>query len=531
MMRTLTLVICVGVTWLRAAPPQLGGCPVFPADNVWNAPVDTLPVDANSAAYVATVGASVSLHPDFGSGLYQGAPIGIPYVLVTGQQPKLAVSFSYRDESDAGPYPIPPDAPIEGGPNSTGDRHILMLDRDDCVLYELFAAYPPGGDKGWRAGSGAIFNLRSHALRPDGWTSTDAAGLPVLPGLVRYEEVAAGEIRHAIRLTVPQTRRAYVWPARHYASSLTEAKYPPMGQRFRLRADYDLSGFSRDAQVILQALKKYGMILADNGSAWFISGAPDERWNNERLRELRKVRGSDFEAVDASGLMVDRDSGQVRPGASNPSVVNAASLRAGALAPGELISIFGGGFGAGTRARFDGVAGPLLYAGGAQLNAVVPYAVAGQPSTRMEVESNQALQMAAPLAVAAAAPGLFTLDASGSGQAAVLNPDYSLNSPSNPAAKGAVVMLYGTGEGQTDPPGVDGKPCGEVPPKPTQPVSVRIGGVPAEVLYAGGAPGLVAGVLQVNARIPTQAPSGNAVPVLLTVGGFSSQPEVTLAVR
>jgi len=531
MTRILTLLLFGLVTWLRAGPPQLAGCAVFPADNVWNAPVDTLPADANSAAYVATVGASVTLHADFGSGLYQGAPIGIPYVVVPGGQPKLPVTFSYRDESDAGGYPIPPDAPIEGGPNSKGDRHILMLDRDNCVLYELYAAYPPEGDRGWRAGSGAIFDLKSHALRPDGWTSTDAAGLPILPGLVRYEEVAAGEISHAIRLTVPQTRRAYVWPARHFASSLTDSKYPPMGQRFRLRADFDVSGFSRDAQVILRALKKYGMILADNGSAWFISGAPDERWNNERLRALRSVRGSDFEAVDSSGLMADRNSGQVKQAAWNPGVVNAASLRAGALAPGELISIFGAGFGAGTRARFDGAAAPLLYAGNGQLNAVVPYAVADQTSTRLEVEAGQVLQMAAPLVVAPAAPGLFTLDASGTGQAAALNEDYTVNSPANPLAKGAVVMLYGTGEGQTEPPGVDGKPAGEAPPKPTQAVSVRIGGLPAEVLYAGGAPGLVAGVLQVNARIPSETLSGGALPVLLRVGSFSSQPEVTLAVR
>jgi hypothetical protein len=319
MIRTLALLALAIATCLPAAPPQLAGCAVFPSDNIWNAAVDTLPVDHNSAAYIATVGASVSLHPDFGSGLYQGAPIGIPYVVVPGTQTKLPVSFSYAGESDAGPYPIPPDAPIEGGPSSKGDRHILMLDRDNCVLYELFAAYPPEGDRGWRAGSGAIFDLKSHALRPDGWTSTDAAGLPILPGLVRYEEVAAGEIRHAIRLTVPRTRRAYLWPARHCASRLTDAKYPPMGQRFRLRADFDLSGFPKDAQVILRALKKYGMILADNGSAWFISGAPDERWNNERLRELRKVRGADFEAVDTSSLIRDRNSGQVKPGASNPA--------------------------------------------------------------------------------------------------------------------------------------------------------------------------------------------------------------------
>lgn len=185
MTKTITLLVLAAASRLWAAPPQLAGCAVFSADNIWNATVDTLPVDRNSAAYVATVGASVSLHPDFGSGLYQGAPIGIPYVVVSGSQAKLPVSFTCAGESDAGPYPIPPDAPIEGGPSSRGDRHILMLDRDKCVLYELFSAYPPEGDRGWRAGSGAIFDLKSHALRPDGWTSTDAAGLPILPGLVR----------------------------------------------------------------------------------------------------------------------------------------------------------------------------------------------------------------------------------------------------------------------------------------------------------------------------------------------------------
>jgi hypothetical protein len=223
----------------------------------------------------------------------------------------VAVSFDYDGESDPGPYPIPPDAPIEGGPGSDGDRHVLILERDSCTLYELYYAWPQP-DGSWHAGSGAIFDLNSHLLRPAGWTSADAAGLPILPGLIRYEEVAAGEIRHAIRFTVPQTRRAYIWPARHYASPLTGEQYPPMGARFRLKKDFDISGFSPDTQVILQALKTYGMILSDNGAAWFISGAPDERWDNDILHELHQVRGSDFEAVDASSLMVDPNSGQVR---------------------------------------------------------------------------------------------------------------------------------------------------------------------------------------------------------------------------
>jgi len=291
--------------------PQLAGCAVFPADNIWNTPVDTLPVDGNSAAYVATIGAGAYVHADFGSGTWEGGPIGIPYVDVPGSQPLVAVTFGYDDESDPGPYPIPPDAPIEGGPESDGDRHVLVLERDDCILYELFYAWPQP-DGSWEAGSGAIFDLDSHALRPAGWTSADAAGLPILPGLVRYDEVAAGEIRHAIRFTAPQTRRAYVWPARHYASSLTGEQYPPMGQRFRLKAGFDVSGFSPEVQIILQALKKYGMMLADNGSAWYISGVPDERWDNDHLHELHQVHGSDFEAVDVSSLMVDPDSGQVQ---------------------------------------------------------------------------------------------------------------------------------------------------------------------------------------------------------------------------
>ncbi len=295
-------------------PPQMAGCDVFPADNAWNTPIDTLPVDANSAAYIATIGSDAHVHADFGSGEWppgSGSPIGIPYVDVPGTQPRVSVTFDYDDESDPGPYPIPPDAPIEGGPDSDGDRHILVVDRDNCILYELFYAWSQP-DGSWHAGSGAIFDLNSHVLRPDGWTSADAAGLPVLPGLVRYDEVAAGEIRHALRFTAPQTRKDYVWPARHQASSLTGTQYPPMGQRFRLRAKFDVSGFSPDAQIILRALKKWGMMLADNGSAWYISGAPDDRWDNDMLHELHQVHGSDFEAVDVSSLMVDPNSGQAQ---------------------------------------------------------------------------------------------------------------------------------------------------------------------------------------------------------------------------
>ena len=290
----------------------IGGCRIFPADNIWNTRIDSLPVDARSRDYINTIGPAKGLHPDFGAGLWNGGPIGIPYTTVTSTQPLVAVTFDYAGESDPGPYPIPPNAPIEGGPTSTGDRHVLIVNRSTSKLYELYSAYPqPGG--AWTAGSGAIYDLRSHALRPATWTSADAAGLPILPGLARYDEVAAGEIKHALRFTCVLTRRTYVWPARHFASSSTDPTRPPMGQRFRLKAAFNVSGYSPQVRVILAALKRYGMILADNGSDWYISGAPDPRWDNDRLvNELRNVKGSDFEAVNCSSLMINPNSGQAR---------------------------------------------------------------------------------------------------------------------------------------------------------------------------------------------------------------------------
>lgn len=289
-------------------------CSILPADNIWNRRVDDLPLHSRSAAYVASIGSSDTLHPDFGAGVWppgSNSPIGIPFVEVDDSRPEVEIIWTaYGDESDDGPYPVPPDAPIEGGPDATGDRHVIVVDVDDCVLYELFSAYP-NPDGSWEAASGAVYDLRSNALRPDGWTSADAAGLPIFPGLVRYEEVAAGRIAHAIRFTATQTQDAYVWPARHEASSITDPNVPPMGQRFRMRADYDIGDYSEDVQVILTAFKEYGLILADNGSDWFISGAPDERWDNDMLNELKGIPGSAFEAVDVSGLMVDPDSGQV----------------------------------------------------------------------------------------------------------------------------------------------------------------------------------------------------------------------------
>lgn len=285
---------------------RLGGCNLFPFDSVFNTPIDHLPVDDNSDDYISSIGENTGLHPDFGAGLWDGAPIGIPYNLVSKNRPLQPVKFKYSDESDAGPYPIPADPKIEGG----SDRHLLTVQKKKCVLYELFAVKQKNNGK-WKAGSGAIWNLNSNNLRPDGWTSGDAAGLPMLPLLAVYDQVAAGEINHALRFTANDTRGEYIWPARHEASDITNPNVPPLGQRFRLKGEFNISDFSPQTQVILRALKKYGMFLADNGSDWYITGAPDERWDNDALvSELRQVKGSDFEAVDESGLMVHPDSGQ-----------------------------------------------------------------------------------------------------------------------------------------------------------------------------------------------------------------------------
>jgi len=276
---------------------SLGGRQFFPADNPWNADVSAMPVDSNSNTLIASCGASSPLHPDFGT-VYAGAPNGIPYVVVHGTQPLVPVSFNYASESDPGPYPIPPYAPIEGGPSGTGDRHVLIVDIDHWKLYEMFAAVPVSGGASWTAGSGALFNLASDSLRPAGWTSADAAGLPILPGLVRYDEVALhGAISHALRFTCPTTRHAYVAPARHYASSDTSSSEPPMGMRVRLKASVNITGFPAHVQVILRALQKYGMFLADNGSPFFVSGAPDPRWSDTELHAMTSLHGSDFEVV------------------------------------------------------------------------------------------------------------------------------------------------------------------------------------------------------------------------------------------
>jgi len=297
------------------SPPTIPGaanCPIFPADNVWNTPVANLPVDPRSAQYVAAIGPDDPLHPDFGQGDWDGEPMGIPYNVVSGSQAKVPVSFMYASESDPGPYPVPPTALIEGGPSSSGDRHVLVLDTGNCTDYEMWAAYPEDGGKSWHAGSGAIFTLESNQLRPATWTSADAAGLPILPGLVLASQDRAGAIDHAIRVTVPCTDTRFIWPARHQAGQ-DNPSCPPMGLRLRLKASVDISGYPAMDRVILQALKTYGMIVADNGSPWFISGAGSNYWDNDVLHEITQLTGSDFQVVDESCLEVAPNSAEADP--------------------------------------------------------------------------------------------------------------------------------------------------------------------------------------------------------------------------
>jgi len=280
-----------------ALAPTVAGCPVFPADNAWNRRVDGLPVAAGSARLVRSIGLDAHFHADFGSGTWDGGPIGIPYTVVDGAQPRVRVGFDYADESDRGPYPIPPNASIEGGRNADGDRHVLIVDRTACKLYELFDAHPLDAGRSWHAGSGATWDLRSNRLRPAGWTSADAAGLPILPGLARYPEVAQGAIRHALRFTAPRTRAAFIWPARHQAGTSPSPYIPPMGLRVRLKRSVSLKGLPRQAKIIATAMKRYGLMLADNGSPWYVSGAPDPRWDNDQLHALDRLSGRDFEVV------------------------------------------------------------------------------------------------------------------------------------------------------------------------------------------------------------------------------------------
>jgi hypothetical protein len=275
--------------------PQAPDCPIFPATSVWNKPVNRLPVREDSRTIVNSIGASLRLHADFGSGLWDGGPIGIPITVVDSTTSRSSVDFEYADESDAGPYPIPDDVSIEGGPSADGDRHAVIVDSESCSLYELFSLYPS-----WSAGSGVIWDLGSNALRPRGWTSADAAGLPILPGLARHDEVVAGSIDHALRFTVRRSRRAYIYPARHFASPFTSRSLPPMGLRVRLRLNYPTTSFPPQARLVLRALKRYGMIVADNGSSWYVSGAPDPDWDNDDLHTLGRIKGSDFRVVDTS---------------------------------------------------------------------------------------------------------------------------------------------------------------------------------------------------------------------------------------
>jgi len=501
------------------------------------------------------------LHPDFGAGLWAGAPIGIPFVVVSNQPP-VSVTFQYADESDPGPYPIPPNAPIEGGSASSGDRHVLVVDQGNCVLYELYAAYPqPGG--GWTAGSGAIFDLRADRLRPAGWTSADAAGLPILPGLVRYDEVAAGAIRHAIRFTAPQTRQSYVWPARHYASSLTGAQYPPMGQRFRLRADYDISGFSAANQVILAALKKYGMMLADNGSSWYLSGAPDDRWNNDDLHALTQLTGADFEAVDVSHLMANPDSGQVLGASAAPAIGAGGVVSASAFgafpsaAPGSWVEIYGSNLATDTRpwqgSDFDGVNAPtsldgtsvniggqpafISYISPGQVNAQVPSVATGtQP---LVVTTAAGASAAYNLTIEAVDPGLLapsSFDVNGTqyvvafdGSNYVAPAGAIAGGTSQPAKPGDVIVMYGVGFGAVSPTSLP--VAGQIVQQPNSlpSFSISIGGAPAMVQYAGLAPNYV-GLYQFNVVLPAIAAS-NAAPVTFTVGGVAGTQTLYLAVN
>ncbi|MBV9483449.1 MAG: hypothetical protein JO249_22275 [Acidobacteria bacterium] len=282
---------------------SLNGFRPFSAGNAWNQDVSATAVDPNSDAIINFIGPTIGLHPDFGSGLYQGSSMGIPYVVVDGSQNFVNINFTaYGDESDPGPMPVPPDAPIEGYPNpGNGDRHVLVIDKNNCFLYELYGSYP-NSDGSWKAGSAAVWDLTNDEQRPWTWTSADAAGLPIFNGLVRYDEVASGNIQHALRFTLPQSQAAVTPPASHWAANSSNPLAAPMGMRMRLKANYDISGFSPHLQVILTALKKYGMIMADNGSPLYLSGAPDDRWDNNDLHNLSQVPASEFEVVQMNPI-------------------------------------------------------------------------------------------------------------------------------------------------------------------------------------------------------------------------------------
>ena len=378
---TLTLAVAVGAPAAGAPSLAASGCPLFPADNVWHADVSRLPVHPRSGAYLAAMGPGAGIRADFGSGTWEGGPIGIPYTVVPASQPKVPVRFAYAGESDPGPYPVPPDAPVEGGPDADGDRHVLVVQAGTCRLYELFDAHREGG--GWRAGSGAVWDLRANRLRPDGWTSADAAGLPILAGLVRYEEVARGRVDHAIRVTVDRSQAAHLWPARHHAGQ-AGASLPPMGLRLRLRAGVDIGGFPSQARVILQAMRTHGLVVADNGSSGFIGGVPDERWDNDALRQLRRVTLADFEAVDTTRLRI--------------SPASAAARGGGPAAPGARP----GGTAAADPARR---ARPRAGAAAALLPGVARRSLTAEPRVPADLRGLAALAAAPGPASAAARPG------------------------------------------------------------------------------------------------------------------------------
>ncbi len=299
LLASLLLVAPLDTVQAGAASPPSTSCQVFPSDNIWNTDISKLPVHAQNAQWLSSMAAATTnLHPDFG-----GPPYGFPYNIVDNTHPTVSVTFLYASESDPGPYPLGADTSIENGT----DRHALIINRDTCTLYELFNL--AGSGTSWTADSGAIFPLNSDVLRPVGWTSADAAGLPIFPGLVRWDEVQAGAIKHAIRFTAQQTDRSFLWPARHQAGTAANPSLPPMGGRFRLKPTYDISHFSAQAQVVLLAMQHYGLILADNGSNWFFSGTQDAGWQDSVLTELKSIPASQFEAVDESGLMVDVNSG------------------------------------------------------------------------------------------------------------------------------------------------------------------------------------------------------------------------------
>jgi hypothetical protein len=299
--RSAAVLVVIGLAGLGGAAqalrvPSAPSCPVFPASNPWNKRVDQLPVAQNTTAIIGSIGAGTGLHADFGSGLWEGSPIGIPFDVVSRSTPRARVTFEYDDESDHVGYPIPKGVHVEGG----SDHHALLLDKSACRLYELGGLERRQGR--WHAWAGATWSLRSNRVRPAGWTSADAAGLPIFPGLARYDEVRRGVIDHALRFTAQRTRRAYVYPARHYASNLTSSNLPPMGLRVRLKASFDVRSFPRQARIVLVALKRYGMIVADNGSDWYITGAPNRGWSNDQLHTLARVKGSDFEVVETRSL-------------------------------------------------------------------------------------------------------------------------------------------------------------------------------------------------------------------------------------